>query len=82
MTLSESIDYIESIGNKYCFVCLQVVGDGIMHVVGYNSSPSITDMTSLVEELSKDEELGMTEHKYLKDYYILRMTLDELRDII
>jgi hypothetical protein len=43
----------------------------VFHVVGYPAPPSDVDFSSLIVELSQDEELLMTHLEYKKDYILM-----------
>lgn len=52
----------------------------VLHICGYPEYPTDNDITSLIEELAVDEELGLVGLNFLENYLIVDITENELID--
>ncbi|PNX46219.1 MAG: hypothetical protein BV459_06855 [Thermoplasmata archaeon M11B2D] len=80
--LKEISEHLDSEGMTHCVVCWSGnEKDGIFtihHMCGYSKKPDKETVMSLVNELRLDEEFGMNDMIYGKDYTISLLETSEL----
>lgn len=67
--LEEWLSELEEMGFGYAVVVHSCLDESeILHMVGYQSTPSRADLNSLIQELATDEEFELTDLVFSKDY--------------
>ena len=85
MTQEEFLKHIEW-ANWFIIVCdVPKEGDeetGVLHMTGYHSEPSDSDMDSLEQELLNEKEFGLSHLKRDEDYMMIKLSKEEYLSVM